>query len=228
MASIRDIFTDKKYIALCRKLAKGTDLADDLLQHCAIRIHEKGICEDKRAEFTLYAYFKRTATNEWKHPSSKFNQLYRRNPTLPLDKQLAKTVIEDDPSDFRRWLDRHISRDTSYNEEVIRRAEAKAQAITAKANRIREQLLANAKTDQEVQEINEAHQQRMQRITEILDKATKPEEEFFMNELFLLYLKLGSIRNVAEAIGIPKTTVFKCIQTYKQQIYDEYRKNGDL
>lgn len=227
MSTIRDIFTEKRYITFCRKITKGTDLADDLLQHCAIRIHEKGVCEDPRAKFTLFSYFKRTAINEWRHPASKFNQLYRRNPTLPINQQISRDTVEDEPTDFRRWLDRHLSRDTSYNEAKVRKAEAKAKESAARSLKIRDQLLKHETDQQAIQQIHESHAIRMERIKADLEKATKPEDDFFLNELFILYLQLGSTHKVSKETGIPQATVSKCINTYKIQVQDEYRKISD-
>jgi len=224
MASIRDIFTEKRYIRLCRSITKGTDLADDLLQHCAIMIHEKGVCDDPRSQFTLFSYFKRTAVNAWNNPGSKFNQLYRRNPTLPIDQQISTSLVDDEKSDFRKFVDRHISRDTSYKQSLIDKAEARAKESTIRSLKIRDQLLKNAQSTEEINEINEAHSIRIKKIQDTLDKAIKPQEDFFLNEIFLLFLKLGSTYKVEAATGIDRRVISKSIKIYKQQIEDEYRK----
>lgn len=119
------------------------------------------------------------AYREWKHPSSKFNQLYKRLRELPgifhgpeddvdeyqqvgeLQPQWHEAA-ETPPSAFREWLDAR------------------------------------------------------------LDQKASDERQYFLQQVFIVYLRLGSTHAVARATGICQTIVSKSVKTYKTQLENEF------
>ena len=74
------ICRDKTYRAICRKIARSADLADDLLQHIVLLILEgkAGNIEQVTASGNLRWYFVRLCTNQYQSTStSTFSRLYK-------------------------------------------------------------------------------------------------------------------------------------------------------
>jgi DNA-directed RNA polymerase specialized sigma24 family protein len=103
---IEQIYSDPKFIKACRKITGGSELADDLLQHCAIKIYEKKI--DSKSIKSPIQFFKSVAWREWYTPSSKFNQQYGHKDRVPLIGH-TKAIPLKDESTFIDWLNDYLS-----------------------------------------------------------------------------------------------------------------------
>lgn len=100
------IYKDPKFIKACRQITGGSELADDLLQHCAIKIHEKKI--DSKSITSPIQFFKAVAWREWNTKSSKFNQQYGHKDRVPLIGHTNAIVPKDEPN-FTDWLNAYLS-----------------------------------------------------------------------------------------------------------------------
>ena len=103
---IEQIYKDPKFIKACRQITGGSELADDLLQHCAIKIHEKKI--DSKSITSPIQFFKAVAWREWNTKSSKFNQQYGHKDRVPLIGHTNAIVPKDEPN-FIDWLNAYLS-----------------------------------------------------------------------------------------------------------------------
>jgi DNA-directed RNA polymerase specialized sigma24 family protein len=103
---IDQIYSDPKFIKACRQITGGSELADDLLQHCAIKIHEKKI--DSKSITSPIQFFKAVAWREWNTKSSKFNQQYGHKDRVPLIGHTNAIVQKDEPN-FTDWLNAYLS-----------------------------------------------------------------------------------------------------------------------
>lgn len=158
---IDEIYRDKRFIQVCRGITKGSDLADDLLQHCAILLYERGFVPDKD-KGNLFDYFSMTALNQWRMPSSKFNKEYKVHKEIPSGLNI-KVTDDQSQNNFLQFLDKS------------------------------------------------------------LEEIPKSKRRKFAQSIFLVYLKLGSIRAVSLETGIDQNLVTSTIKFYKTQIEHEYR-----
>ena len=106
MELIEQIYKDPKFIKACRQITGGSELADDLLQHCAIKIHEKKI--DSKSITSPIQFFKAVAWREWNTKSSKFNQQYGHKDRVPLIGH-TNPIVTIDESTFTDWLNAYLS-----------------------------------------------------------------------------------------------------------------------
>lgn len=106
MELIEQIYSDPKFIKACRQITGGSELADDLLQHCAIKIHEKKI--DSKSIKSPIQFFKAVAWREWNTKSSKFNQQYGHKDRVPLIGH-TNPIVTIDESNFTDWLNAYLS-----------------------------------------------------------------------------------------------------------------------
>lgn len=92
---------DKTYLAICRKIARSKDLADDLLQHIVLLILEgkAGNIEAVAEAGNLRWYFVRLCTNQYKSTStSSFSRLYKH-----LEPVMEYLPIEQDIIDYSEF-----------------------------------------------------------------------------------------------------------------------------
>lgn len=162
MDYITEIFNDKRYISVCKQLARNNDLANDLLQFCSMILWERGVTKDERARNTLFSYFRKTATNQWCDPNSPFNKETGRLKYVTDNKVKPNTT---DKTEFQQFMDDYLSTPRKENTR-----------------------------------------------------------EWFLNELFLVYLELGSTTKTSEATGIHQTIVYNCVKEYREEIEHEYNR----
>ena len=193
---INKIFEEHRFLSLCRNITAGSDLADDLLQHCAIRIYEKGFTPDSR-KGNLYVYFKTMAQNEWNHPSSKFNQVYRNRVENKLLRDVNLHEIEEKSEvDSNDNADRYNPDYDNFKLKYSAILESETPMFT-----FREWL------------------------DKRLDRKASDEREYFLQQIFIAYLRLGTIDEVSKATTICKSIVTSAVKTYKTQIENDYRNS---
>lgn len=118
-AQIADLISrDKTYYAICRKIARSKDLADDLLQHIVLLILEckAGNIQAVAEAGNLRWYFVRLCTNQYQSTStSTFSRLYKHfEPVmeyLPIEQEII------DCSEFEEVFEKEYNQVTQYINE---------------------------------------------------------------------------------------------------------------
>lgn len=106
---IAKITTDKGIKDLCKNVAKGTDLANDLYQHVILILLE--LEETKIIELETKGYLKfyivKTVVNQWRTPGNSFAKQYRHLPeNINRDRKAFKDFIEENKPHWKADIEK--------------------------------------------------------------------------------------------------------------------------